>query len=106
MKGFDQDLEELYSRELEQIVSGIIFELSMQFPVPIKALKKMQNTGDLRGAWSTKFDIQGFPNRYRLVFDYIPTFMKPDTLRLIAVGLRFEDQVYRAAAQRYKTASL
>ena len=102
MKGFSQDLAALNSGELDNLVTGLIYELAMQYPVSIKALKKRPLTGDLRGAWSAKFDIQGFPNRYRLVFDYIPNYKKPDTLRLIAVGLRFDDQVYLAAASRYE----
>jgi hypothetical protein len=106
MRGVDQDLAALDLLELQQIVSGLIYELAMQHPVSMKALTKMQSTGDLRGAWAAKFDIQGYPNRYRLVFDYIPNYKKPDTLRLIAVGLRFDDQVYRLAAERYRTASL
>jgi hypothetical protein len=106
ISGYDEDFEALDYLELKHLVNGLVHELAMQYSVPRKALKKMQQTGDLRGAWASKFDIQGFPNRYRLVFDYLPNARNPTSLRLIAVGLRFGDQVYRTAVERYKSINL
>jgi hypothetical protein len=99
-KGFDQDEINLDSIELRNLLLGLIWELSNQFRVPKKPLKKMKHTGDLRGIYSVRFDIQGYHNRYRLVFDYLPKDEPAEILRLIAVGPRFGDWVYKAAANR------
>lgn len=101
-KMFNRDFAALENNELKTLVEGLIWELSMQFPIPAKALTKKKGVGDLRGLWSVKFDIQGFPNRFRLVYTYFPSDLFPKILHLIAVGPRYDHQVYRQAAIRYR----
>ena len=101
-EAFKSDVQALDDNELRMLVEGYIWELSHQFPVPGRPLGKNKQTGDLRGAYSLRFDIPGYPDRYRLVYAFRPNARSPESIHLIAVGLRFDDQVYLAAANRYK----
>lgn len=86
--------------DLRRIVDLIVEQLEQQRELTMKRLEKNKRVGDLRGCYAIKFDYLGYPNRFRLVFKYVPSKLKAVSVRLMAVGLRFEDQVYIAAAKR------
>jgi hypothetical protein len=98
---FDADLEGLPTLELRQAAAWLIRMLELREFLRPKALGKAPKTGDLTGCWALKFDDPAIGhNRYRLVYRYIPNDWFPEFIDLIAVGPRFEDWVYKAAANR------
>lgn len=64
--------------------------------------KKPENKG-LEGCWARKFDDPTFGiQRFRLVFRYLPSNRDRQILEILAIGPRFEGDVYRAANQRLR----
>ena len=96
---FDDDRQALDSA-LRRVLDMLIERVATGDHVIKSALGKVKGVGDLRGCWSIKFDLLGFPNRYRLVIRYLPHDFAPTELLLIAVGPRFDHQVYRWADAR------
>ena len=98
---FEADLAALPSPELRREAKWNIRLLELREFIRPKALGKSRKTGDLTGCWAVKFDDPAIGhNRYRLSYRYIPDDWFPEIVELIAVGPRFEDWVYKAAANR------
>ena len=106
LPGFEEDLVKLPDPETVNIARGWIRQLACQNPIAKKPLGVFKKVGDLTGTWAIKFDQPGFHNRFRLIFKYLPGDEKPTTVLLIAVGLRFEYQVYNIAVSRLRLAIL
>ena len=90
---FEFDRDQLVEPGLHAILDMLIERIATGEHV-VKGL------GDLRGCWAIKFDLLGYPNRYRLVIRYLPHDFAPTEVLLIAVGPRFDGQVYRWADSR------
>lgn len=99
---FECDRDQLADPRLHSILDMLIERIATGEHVIKKALGKVKGLGDLRGCWSIKFDLLGYPNRFRLVVRYIPHDFAPTEVLLIAVGPRFDGQVYRWADARLK----
>lgn len=97
---FESDRDLLVNAGLHTILDVLIERISNSDHVIKKALGRVKSVGDLRGCWSVKFDLLGYPNRYRLVIRYLPHDFAPTEVLLVPVGLRFEHQVYRWADAR------
>lgn len=97
---FDQDKEDLGDDRLLRVVDLLIERVAQGEHVVKKALGKVKGVADLRGCWAIKFDLLGYPNRFRLIIRYLPHDFAPTELLLIAVGPRFDHQVYRWADAR------
>ena len=97
---FNGDMENLDSESLRRIVKLLIEKIATGDHIIRKALGVVKGVSDLRGCWSIKFDLVGYPNRYRLVIRYLPHDFAPTEVLLIAVGPRYDGQVYRWAEAR------
>ena len=97
---FDNDMQALESDALRLITEVLIERIATGEHVIKKALGKVKGIGDLRGCWAIKFDLLGYPNRFRLVIQCLPHDFAPTELLLIAVGPRFDGQVYKWAGAR------
>lgn len=97
---FESDRDHLAEPGLHTILDMLIERIATGEHVIKKALGKVKGLGDLRGCWAIKFDLLGYPNRYRLVIRYLPHDFAASEVLLIAVGPRFDGQVYRWADAR------
>ena len=97
---FNGDMQSLESEPLQRIAKLLVEKVANGDHVIKKALGNVRGLGDLRGCWAIKFDLLGYPNRYRLVIRYLPHDFAPTEVLLIAVGPRFDGQVYRWADSR------
>ncbi len=97
---FEFDRDQLVEPGLHAILDMLIERIATGEHVVKKALGKVKGLGDLRGCWAIRFDLLGYPNRYRLVIRYLPHDFAPTEVLLIAVGPRFDGQVYRWADSR------
>jgi hypothetical protein len=97
---FEFDRDQLVEPGLHAILDMLIERIATGEHVVKKALGKVKGLGDLRGCWAIKFDLLGYPNRYRSVIRYLPHDFAPTEVLLIAVGPRFDGQVYRWADSR------
>lgn len=97
---FNGDMQRLESEALQRIAKLLIERIATGEHVIKKALGNVKGLGDLRGCWAIKFDLLGYPNRYRLVIRYLPNDFAPTEVLFISVGPRFDSQVYRWADSR------
>ena len=97
---FERDRDLLIESNLQVILDMLIERIANGEHIIKKSLGKVKGVADLRGCWSVKFDLLGYPNRYRLVIRYLPHDFAPTELLLVAVGPRFDHQVYRWADSR------
>ena len=95
-----RDLENLGNSELSQLAKGWTLEIAESPKILGKPLGRVKGIGDLTGFWAVKFDLPGFQNRYRIVFQYRPDSIGPVEVYFISIGPRFGYQVYRNASQR------
>jgi hypothetical protein len=66
-----------------------------------KLLGARHVSGDLTGCRRLRFDLpEEHPERFRIVYRLLPDDQHPDTLEVIAVGLRGGHTAYQAAAAR------
>lgn len=101
---FNGDMHNLEDPSLRRIAKMLIERISTGDHVIKKALGNVKGFGDLQGCWSIKFDLLGYPNRFRLVIRYLPHDFAPTEVLLVAVGPRFDGQVYRWADARLNRA--
>lgn len=106
LPGFELDLLKLPSPETINLARDWVRQIAHQGSIAKKPLGVLKKVGDLTGTWAIKFDLPGFHNRFRLIFRYLPNDETPTTVLLIAVGLRFEYQVYNIAVSRLRLAGL
>lgn len=97
---FNGDMHNLVDPSLRRIATMLIEKIATGEHVIKKALGNVKGLGDLRGCWAIKFDLLGYPNRFRLVIQYLPHDFAPTEVLLVAVGPRFDGQVYRWADSR------
>lgn len=66
-----------------------------------KLLGARHVSGDLTGTRRLKFDLADErPERFRVIFRLLPDDDTPDTVEVIAIGLRGDHTAYRAAVAR------
>lgn len=94
---FLENLEAQLPAELLSTLESIVADLANKRDVNKKPLGRVRAIGNLTNCWTVKFDLPGFHNRYRLVFELVPDAVSPTILRLHSVGPRFEYPVYRDA---------
>lgn len=97
---FPEDLQRLENRDLRRLAQFLVYEVAANADIKKKSLSWVKHVGDLRGCWAIKFDLLGFENRFRLVFEYLPNDIDPIEVIFWSVGPRFGYNVYRAAASR------
>lgn len=97
---FNGDMHNLVDPSLRRVATMLIEKIATGEHVIKKALGNVKGLGDLRGCWAIKFDLLGYPNRFQLVIQYLPHDFAPTEVLLVAVGPRFDGQVYRWADAR------
>jgi hypothetical protein len=99
--GFQEDLRNLENRDIQRLAQDLVTQIADNSDeMRRRPLGWVKHVGDLRGCWAIKFDLLGYQNRFRLIFEYLPDDENPTEVVFWAVGPRFGYNVYRAAAFR------
>lgn len=97
---FQTDLLSLENEAILVLALALQEEISANLDIRKKRLGWVKTVGDLTNCYAVKFDLIGFENRFRLVFKYLPNIDQATEVLFLAVGPRFDHQVYRNAAAR------
>ena len=99
--GFQEDLQSLENRDIQRLAQYLVTQIALNSDeMRLRPLSWVKHVGDLRGCLAIKFDLLGYQNRFRLIFEYLPDDENPTEVIFWEVGPRFGYHVYRAAASR------